>query len=345
MIDTTIDSSSTTLDLGSGAFDLDADQILTGLVAGESFDPLSYVLSSGAPAAFQFSGSFSSAISAPNTGTIDSVDATITSSGTSTINFNTGGGSVVDGVVAANTSSSASSTVALGGQINGSATVNNSTLTHSGSGHGIYLTQSLGTTFTTTFSFDNNTIATGTTLNDHAPITIESSATTSAGVMSGTISNNTISGSHYGIYIHQNSGFDGQTTMDIDTKNISNTINGIFVYQEGVGRADLTITNNTVSSPLDVVSNGILFFVGNSTAPTVCADVTGNTLTSGSSGNSVYFDTYPSTSVILPGYAGGSTSEANVRIFVDGNNTATVNSSDIFLDFGATVVDGKCTLP
>ncbi len=345
VVDRTVNGASTTLDLGSGAFDLDQDQILVGLVAGETFDPTAYGLGAGAPASFMLSGSFSSAIAAPNDGSIDTVDATITSSGSATVNFNTAGGSAVDGILATNTSGSASSAVLFGSQINGSATANNSTLTHSGAGHGIYLSQSAGTTFTTTFGIDNNTITTGTTLNDHAGVTVESSATTAAGVMSGTISNNTISGGHHGIYIHQFAGFNGQTTADIDSNNISNVRNGVFVDQEGVGRADLTITNNTVSSPLDVVSNGILFFVGNSTAPTVCADVTGNTLTSGSSGNSVYFDTYPFTTVILPGYAGGSTSEANVRTFVDGNNTATVNSSDIFLDTDATVVDGTCTLP
>ena len=345
VIDTTVDGSSTTLDLGSGAFDLDQDQILVGLVAGESFDPTAYGLAVGAPASFQFSGSYSSAIAAPNTGTIDTVDATITSSGSATVNLNAAGGSVVDGIRATNTSSSSTSAVVRGAQINGSLQVNNSALTHSGSGHGVYLTHSAGTTFTTTFTIDNNTITTGTTLNDHAGVTIESSATSTSGVMSGTVSNNTISGGHYGIYIHQNSGFASQTTVDIDTNIISNVRNGIFVDQEGNGRADATITNNTVNSPLDVVSNGILFFVGNSTAPTICADVTGNTLASGSSGNSIYFDTYPSTSLILPGYAGGSTSEANIRTFLDGNNTATVNSADVFLDSGATASSGTCTLP
>lgn len=345
VIDTTVDGSSTTLDLGSGAFDLDQDQILVGLVAGESFDPTAYGLATGAPAAFQFSGSFSSAIAAPNTGTIDTVDATITSSGSATVNLNAAGGSVVDGIRATNTSSSASSAVVRGAQINGSLQVRNSTLTNSGSGHGVYLTHTAGTTFTTAFTIDNNTISTGTTLNDHAGVTIESSATSTSGVLSGTVSNNTISGGHYGVYIHQIAGFASQTTVDIDTNIISNTRNGVFVRQDGVGRADTTITNNTVNSPLDVVSNGILFFVGNSTAPTICADVTGNTLASGSSGNSIYFDTYPSTSLILPGYAGGSTSEANIRTFLDGNNTATVNSADVFLDSGATAVSGTCTLP
>ena len=196
----------------------------------------------------------------------------------------------------------------------------------------------------TTITVDNNNIQksvfTGIALDENG----------SAGTLSGAVSGNTIgtaatansgsAGNDIGIFAEGS----GTETLSITNNNLFQYANeaGIsFLDREGSPTMKLTITGNTIADPGAFGSWGVLGQAGAATgdAGLVCVAMSGNSIhgsaAAGQGGADFEFDQEFSTTVKLPGYAGGSQNTAAVVAFVQGNNTGNGTPSGIATTSGS----------
>ncbi|WP_349359174.1 right-handed parallel beta-helix repeat-containing protein [Stappia sp.] len=191
-----------TINLGSVAFTLEADQSLLSFHTQDSFS-----FGGGAPANVQLTGiTGGTTITNPNTGSGAPV---LTSSGTTTVTV--ADGSVIDGLEIAHTGGSGQAV--LSSDLDGSFTVQNSLIQASTSGDAAILVErSSGFSGTTVGLIDNNTIDT----NDAgAGIRALLNASTGAPDLQITISNNTFQGTDPNIGIAVGGGVSATACVDI----------------------------------------------------------------------------------------------------------------------------------
>jgi VCBS repeat-containing protein len=164
-----------------------------------------------------------------------------------------------------------------------------------------------------------------------------------SGTLDGTVHGNTVgasavanSGGGVGIGIFAEGSV--TETLAVTGNNLfqySNPAGIHFLNREGNPAMNLTITGNTVASPGQFGSWGILGEDGaqSSDNGTVCAAITGNSVkgsaAAGQGGADIELDQNFATTVKLPGYTGGSSSTSAVQTFLQGNNAGNGTPSAI----------------
>jgi hypothetical protein len=162
-------------------------------------------------------------------------------------------------------------------------------------------------------------------------------ASTAAGSMVGTISNNTIgnaaepdSGSESSNTITVTSNGAGTTTVAVTNNTLRQYGNGHGILvdnKEGSATVNATVTGNNIANPGTFALNGIHVSAGATSGPPAdsgltCAAVTGNT-TAGVGilgATDIRLRQRFSTTIRLPGYAGANNDTTAVAAFVSGNN-------------------------
>jgi large repetitive protein len=189
-------------------------------------------------------------------------------------------------------------------------------------------------------------------------------ASTAAGSMVGTISNNTIgnaaevdSGSESSNTITVTSNGAGTTTVAVTGNVVRQYGNGYGILinaKEGSSTLNATVTGNTVSNPGTFAINGIRVDAGATSGPpadtgVTCAAITGNSVVgSGLSTDDIRLRQRFNTTIRLPGYAGANNDTAAVNAFVSANNTGgpTVSSAHNVGGGGGGFVGGAaCQTP
>jgi hypothetical protein len=161
-------------------------------------------------------------------------------------------------------------------------------------------------------------------------------ASTAAGSMVGTISNNTIgtagqadSGSESSNTITVTSNGAGTTTVAVTNNVIRQYGNGYGILldnKEGNSTLNGTVTGNNIDNPGTFAINGIHVSAGATSGPPIdsgftCAAVTGNSVTNaGLATADIRLRQRFGTTIRLPGYTGAASDTAAVNIFVSGNN-------------------------
>ena len=249
----------------------------------------------------------------------------------------------------------AATTTTATGNVN--VTFSNNTLTGAAGNLGAGVTISTAGSSVTNYTISNNNIQNAVS----SAITVNLVSSTSAARLAGTISTNTIgtptltdSGSLQGDGINVVSNGAGISTVRISgnlIRQYSNLAGIDLAQRSGNGSLFATITGNTVSDPGTFASNGILVQAGagGTDSGTVCANVTGNSITgSGASGGTDFrFRQRILTTFRVPGYAGANNDNAAVVAFVSGNNGgASGSATNNVAGGGAGFVGGSaCPLP
>jgi hypothetical protein len=161
-------------------------------------------------------------------------------------------------------------------------------------------------------------------------------ASTAAGSMVGTISNNTIgtaadvdSGSESSNTITVTSNGAGTTTVAVTNNVIRQYGNGYGILldnKEGNSTLNATVTGNNVDNPGTFAINGIHVNAGATAGPPIdsgvtCAAITGNTvINAGLATADIRLRQRFNTTIRLPGYAGAASDSTAVNAFVSGNN-------------------------
>jgi hypothetical protein len=161
-------------------------------------------------------------------------------------------------------------------------------------------------------------------------------ASTAAGSMVGTISNNTIgtaaavdSGSASSNTITVTSNGFGTTTVAVTNNTLRQYGNGhgiLIDNKEGSATVNATVTGNNIDNPGTFAINGIHVSAGATAGPpadagVTCAAITGNTVINGGLGTAdIRLRQRFSTTIRLPGYAGANNDATAVNSFVSGNN-------------------------
>ncbi|MEZ4570092.1 MAG: hypothetical protein R2849_07155 [Thermomicrobiales bacterium] len=221
-------------------------------------------------------------------------------------------------------------------QITGSSFVNgNLAINISGSG-----------TAATTFDVSNNPSITS---RGSSGVNIASNGSAS---MSGTVNSNTISSS-----IANNNGFGIDVVVDATGSAVvsadDNTISGLAVgfrggaRNAGTGTADLTLSNNNITTGGNFAFNAIQLFSGNGSggeSNAVCVNLSSNTTATGFGDDEYFLEQYTGNTFQLQGFAGNGTIAADVEAFVAGTDTGspTVDA------FGGTTVNytaATCATP
>jgi hypothetical protein len=225
-----------------------------------------------------------------------------------------------------------------GQQVSGSISVIGCTITGSGgnsssndTGNGVDIAPLAGGT--TTITIENNNIQTQATV--YGILVDPGGGTTLTGTLSGTISGNTVgsptvtnSGGSVGINVEAEGSF--TETVAITSNNLYQYRNdaGInFLASKGSPTMNLTITGNTIADPGDFGTYGLLGTAGAQTgdAGTVCADITGNSVTgsahAGQGGADITVDDEFGVTFELPGYTAAATDTGMVASFLAGKNT------------------------
>ena len=188
-------------------------------------------------------------------------------------------------------------------------------------------------------------------------------ASTAAGSMVGTISNNTIgtagdvdSGSESSNTITVTSNGAGSTTVSVTNNTIRQYGNGYGILidnKEGSATVNATVTGNNIDNPGTFAINGIHVNAGATAGPpidagTTCAAITGNTvINAGLATADIRLRQRFNTTIRLPGYTGANNDSTAVNSFVSGNNGgAEVTSVNNVGGGGNGFVGGAaCTLP
>ena len=173
--------------------------------------------------------------------------------------------------------------------------------------------------------------------------------TDTGGSVSGTISDNTIGTANV-----QNSGGGDDISIGAEgafTETLSITGNTLYQYdnfaglyfidREGSPTMNLTITGNTVADPGEFATNGIYGDAGAETgdAGTVCADITGNTVTNSAAngGSDIELDQFFGTTFELPGYAGTTATDTTAaEDLLASNNGITAGGSGAIATYNGT---------
>jgi Bacterial Ig domain len=236
-------------------------------------------------------------------------------------------------------------------------TFSNNTLTGAAGNLGAGVTISTAGSSVTNYTVSNNNIQNAVS----SAITVNLVSSTSAARLDGTISSNTIgtptltdSGSSQGDGITVFSNGAGISTVRISgnlIRQYSNLAGIDMAQRSGSGSLFATVTGNTISNPGTFASNGILIQAGaiSTDNGTVCAGVTGNSITgSGANGGTDFrLRQRNLTTFRLPGYAGANNDNAAVVTFVAGNNGgASGSATNNVAGGGAGFVGGSaCPLP
>jgi hypothetical protein len=192
---------------------------------------------------------------------------------------------------------------------------------------------------------------TGNTFRDAVGNALTIVKTTGTSTQTGTLSGNTIgvsgtpnSGSAEGDGVKLQTAGQGTLTWTVNNNQIHGYNNfGVEVLAGGgataqSGVVNATITNNTIDQPgntvgtLGIAKNGVHLNIGTVVGDTyaACAVITGNSLASAGAdavpavggGQDIRLRQRQSTTIRLPGYAGGATDTTAVQNFVAGNNSS-----------------------
>ncbi|WP_029057666.1 S-layer family protein [Stappia stellulata] len=152
-----------------------------------------------------------------------------------------------------------------------------------------------------------------------------------------------------GVDITHSGGFSGTTVALIDNNQINtNNRQGIRIELQGTGRLDATISNNTIVST--GAGDNINALVGFLTPATLCADISGNTVSGATDG--IVFNVVGSggseANLLLPGFTGPANDSGSARTFLDNQNsiTASTDNVDVVLNNGLVPANpGACTTP
>jgi len=191
----------------------------------------------------------------------------------------------------------------------------------------------------------------------------------SSGLVQGTISGNTIGNAVlgsacsstlcHGIEVDHAPAGTGSLELHINNNTIQQVVNGLGIRLLGGGGGTLQakVLNNALDNPAGSAAGGQNEAIGldaavtSGSSMTVCLDMSGNTVSegstttwgSGNSGSDIYLDQRFTTVVTLPGYTGAATDTTAVASFAAGQNPP----ETVFADTSGSggYVNGSCITP